>query len=360
VIRLRSETVNLILRALRKADFLVRSVRRRLLPPQFVLFEDVTGSWLSSALGAIVEIQLPERVPEGGISLEVLSEETGLDQTSLLRLLRVVVSHGYFRLSEDASRVVHTSLSRALISGMGGSFCRLQASSWYRSCFSSDQVAQAMRGDNVPFLQAQGESFFEHLGRESPKDELFAQAMAEITKFCFPFLANKLHFSQGHRVLDVGGGNGEFCKLLSSVFPQTSFSVMDITNHEPQVEVESSRVNRLHGCFLDNVPSGFDHLVLKNVLHDWNEEMAVRILKNCALAVKSGGRMTIIEVVLPQTTNPRLEAGPDLAIDWNVFCTLGGQERSLQEYSDLLGRTGWRLVASRETATPLCVIEAVI
>lgn len=341
----------LLLRFLRLAEARLRRFRRSLLPAEIVVFEDVTAPWLASALGVVSRLDLAARVPTSGwLELKSLAEDVEIPLNQLERLFRLLTAHGYFKLTEDGGRVRHNRLSRGLQLGRAGFFCLLQSSSWYRRCFASDPVVQAMRSSRPPFAEVSGLPFFEFAQEHPESGRLFSEAMAEITRFCAPHVARSLKVEPGENVLDVGGGNGEFCRLLQPFFEEARFTVLDLEEHP-----NSDRVTHRRGCFFQAIPSGFDHVLMKNILHDWEDEQAIAILRNCRRAAERG-RLSLVELVLPESasTGP----GSDFNVDWNVYCTLGGRERTLQQYKALLQKAGWTLRRVAPTATPLWVLEA--
>lgn len=321
-----------------------------MMPPELICFEDITAAWFASALAAAMQLGLPALVGERS-RVEQLASDLKVDMSALRRLLDVLIGHGYFEWEAGGDEVGHTSLSRALLKGRAGSFCGLQAEPWYRDCFDPQLVIAAMRNSEHPFRQMTGRHFFEVVSRESDKGEIFADAMAEITEFVAPWLCIALEIAPGSRVLDVGGGNGRLCEVLARSYPQSRFGVLDI---HPNSDVDG--VSYLRGDFLESVPPGFDHLILKNILHDWEDETAELILDRCAQAVVPGARLSVIELLLPEAGQG---AGVrDFQVDWNVYCTLGGRERRLSEFKRLFQRTGWRFERAIPTATPLWILEA--
>ena len=339
-----------VLRWARLFDAGVRRLRRAILPAEMVVFEDATAPWLTSALGTACRLELPVRVPStGGRVLTDLASELGVETGLLRRLLRMLVAHGYFHLSDDETAVSHNRLSRSLERGRAGSFCLLQADSWYRDCFAGDRAARALASGVVPFDSIAGNPFFEFAKADSNAGTLFSDAMAEISRFCAPLLADALPLVRGAKVLDVGGGNGEFCRTLSAHHPGVSFSVLDMEDHP-----DRDGVAHFQGCFFERLPGGFDHLLLKNILHDWDDERAIAILENCRQA---STKLSVIELVLPERAKPGVSAA-DFSVDWNVHCTLGGSERTLSEYRALFQRTGWELEGLVATATPLWILQA--
>ncbi len=338
-----------LLRHLSRAEGALERVRRRLLPPQLVLFRDVTAPWLASALCVAARLGLADRLSEEGRDLHELAREVELPSEDLARLLAVLQAHGYFRL--QSGKVQSTSLSSALSVRVAGSFAELQGRGWYRKAFHSGRVLQGWREGATPFQVGTGEPFFDFLASRPGAERLFSRAMADVTRFCAPFLAAELRFGQNARVLDVGGGDGELAQALLQRHPSLSLAVLD----RAAPEGETAPWIRLQGDFFQQIPGGFDHLLLKNILHDWDDEPCRRLLERCREAVERGARLTVIECLLPEGEGA--EALP-FALDWNVWMTLSGRERTEEQYRGLLARAGWALERSRATATPYWLLEA--
>jgi hypothetical protein len=118
----------------------------------------------------------------------------------------------------------------------------------------------------------------------------------------------------------------------------------------------SHRSDVLEGDFFESVPTGGDVYVLSHVIHDWDEAHCLTLLGNCRRAMASGGRLLIVETVLPGPNEP----SPGRLLDLIMLANSPrGQERMLEEYRDLLARADFRLVRAVPTASPVSVIEAV-
>ena len=108
------------------------------------------------------------------------------------------------------------------------------------------------------------------------------------------------------------------------------------------------------GDFFQSVPSA-DLYILKMILHDWDNERCVKILKNCRAAMTPGGRITVVEMIVGELSDP----GPAALMDVNMLAAVPGQERSLTEYDALLSAAGLRRTAVLPTSSAQSVIEAV-
>jgi hypothetical protein len=118
--------------------------------------------------------------------------------------------------------------------------------------------------------------------------------------------------------------------------------------------ITAGRVEKLAGDFSEAVPTGGDAYLLKWIVHDWDDEAAIRILTNCRTAMAPAGKVLLVEVVIPQGT-----AGSD-ATAWTPRCwsSPAAGERTEGEYRDLLHRAGLTLVKTTPTASPFSILEA--
>jgi O-methyltransferase domain len=118
--------------------------------------------------------------------------------------------------------------------------------------------------------------------------------------------------------------------------------------------IATGRVEKLAGDFSEGVPPGEDAYLLKWIIHDWDDEAAIKILTNCRTAMAPAGKVLLVEVVIPQGT-----AGSDATrLDTTMLVFTGSRERTEGEYQDLLHRAGLTLVKTAPTASPFSILEA--
>jgi hypothetical protein len=115
----------------------------------------------------------------------------------------------------------------------------------------------------------------------------------------------------------------------------------------------ANRATRENGSFLERVPDGADAYVLKNIIHDWNDDDALKILRNVRTAIAPDGKLLLLEMVLPD----RASSFVGFQLDLEMLVTVGGRERTRAEYADLYARAGFRLDRVVETATPTSFVE---
>lgn len=349
-----------LLHCLVRLESLADSLKRRLLPAPLVLFRDVTAPWLVSALTLAVELRLAERVQDKAWRLEELALELDLPLDELTRFFSVLTAHGYFFV-EPGGRIRQTGLSRALSWTTGGAFTALQGSAWYRQAFETSAVVAGWRQGRTPFELSQGEPFFAHLSRDRAAGQQFFDAMTNVTRFCAPYLVESLPLRPGESYLDLGGGDGELARALQVRYPKSRLAVLDREGQRLAAvsSLFSDEISFHRGDFFQPLPLGYGGVILKNILHDWPDEQALTILRNAREAVGTGGRVFLVECLLPEPGRWDTQARATHALDWNVWLTLSGKERTESQYRRLLEQARWQWLTTRRTATPYAVLEAV-
>jgi SAM-dependent methyltransferase len=131
----------------------------------------------------------------------------------------------------------------------------------------------------------------------------------------------------------VGGGRAE--RGVAFDLPQ---AMTALSEARASVDLDD-RIDLVAGDFFTEVPPG-DTVLLANVLHDWDDARAARILERCREAIEPGGRLLIVDRVLPEGDTPH----HGKTVDINMLFLLGGRERTRREFADLLTAAGFELV----------------
>lgn len=203
-----------------------------------------------------------------------------------------------------------------------------------------------------------GEPFFEYVARSPHSAALFHEGMAAVSDAeNLPALAG-CRLPRRGTVVDVGGGRGGFLLEVLRAAPGLSGVLFDeervVTEHRLDVPETAGRWTIRAGDFFRSVPYG-DVLVLKRVLHDWDDEQCVTILRNCRAALAPGGTVLVVESVVPPGNTPHQSKSLDLM----MMPSLQGRERTQEEFAGLFERAGLRLRRVVPTDTVPSVIEAV-
>ena len=320
----------------------------------FVQTELVHMIWAAARLG------IADLLKDGPLPAAELAAATGTHERSLYRLLRALASCGLFRedaqgrfaltasvdpLRRDAPNSVHTYAANA------GSDASLQT--WA-------DLAYSLRTGKPAFEHIFGKGHFEYLSEQPEMAQLFNDAMTGNDMDAAAIVAAH-DFSPYKKIVDVGGGHGA---MLARILDQStrSYGVLFDT---PQVvagaagaidvHIGQGRAEKVAGDFFAGVPAGGDAYVLKWIVHDWDDERAITILRNCRQAMAPDGRVLLMETVIP-ARNALWSAA---RIDIIMLLFYGGAERTEAEYADLLQKAGLVLVKSIPTARPFSILEAV-
>jgi SAM-dependent methyltransferase len=171
---------------------------------------------------------------------------------------------------------------------------------------------------------------------------VFNAAMSSMPAY-ITAIVNAYDFSKFERIVDVGGGHGALLiGILSANLHLRGIlhdlpGVVDGALAPPQKSI-ADRLEIVAGDFFDAVPAGANAYLLKGIVHDWNDELAVRILRNCRRAMRPDGRLLILESVLTPSSDP---AGA--MMDVLMMVLTGGRERTEPEFRSLLREGGFSL-----------------
>ena len=117
----------------------------------------------------------------------------------------------------------------------------------------------------------------------------------------------------------------------------------------------ADRVEFATGDFFVSVPAGGDAYLMKHIIHDWDDERALTILRNIKQAMNAGGRVLLVESVIAEGNTHDF----GMLMDIEMLVSPGGKERTLKEYEELFAQAGLRMTRILPTKSAYCIIEAV-
>jgi O-methyltransferase domain len=325
-----------------------------------VVLRMIWGIHVSRAVYAVAELGIADRLADGPVSCAELAAGTGADEASLYRVLRLLAALGVFSEAPPRSFGL-TILGDRLRSGAPASM-----RSWallhgtVAGCQPFEHIMHTVRTGQPGFDTAHGMPLFEFLAGHPADAAVFDAAMLERTAAYAPSVAAGYDFSDLRTVVDVGGGRGI---LLAAILrghghlQGTLFELPAVAAGAEAVLAAAGLMDRCEvvaGDFFQGVPAGADCYLLANVLHDWDDTRAAKILAHCHRAVTRHGRVLIIERLIPD--NPA-EAIPALLSDINMLVLSGGRERTNGEYRGLLQAAGLRPGIIQSITFPYGIIE---
>jgi O-methyltransferase domain len=322
-------------------------------PPQARLVELSTGYIVTKALAVAAQLSIADRLAAGPRASDDLAAEANVHPRALYRVLRCLGAHGVLSETEPG-RFELTPVGECLRDDAPGS---MRAWAIMNSEVTFGAFADALhsvRTEEPAFERVFGVPLFEFLGDRPEQREVFARAMGDFNRAATLAAARTYDWSGVTRVVDVGGGSGT---LIADVLERHR-DIGGVLFDLPEVVAEipgNGRLEVVGGDFFEAVPAGGDAYVLSWILHDWDDERALAILRNCREAIVPNGRLLIVETILPPGDEPHFGKVLDVA----MLVITGGRERTEAEYAGLLERAGFRLNRVLPTPTPMGVVEAI-
>jgi hypothetical protein len=304
---------------------------------------------------------IADHLAAGAKTARELAGATGTHAPSLHRFMRALASLGI--LTEDAShRFGLTPLGEALRTGAPGSarasILTMAGERLTRGWWELDYSLETGKSGVEKVL---GMPFFDWLAKHPEEASLFSETMVGFHGAEPPAVADAYDFSGLATIVDVGGASGNLLATILARHPGPRgilFDVAHVVRDAPELiraRGLEDRITIQSGSFFETVPSGGDAYVLSHIIHDWDEERCLTILGNCRRALHPGGRLLIVEMVLPEGDVPH----PGKLLDIMMLVGPGGQERTSDEYGVLLDKARFRLTRVVPTASAVSVVEAV-
>jgi hypothetical protein len=338
------------------------STRIEALSPQAQLLQMAAAVSASRFLFVAAQLGLADHFADGPKTAEELARPTETHAPSLYRFLRALTSVGLLK-EDEVSRFSLTPLGEPLRTGVPGSVrapILLMASQLMTRAM--DNLMYSIRTGRPGFEEAFGMPFFDWLASHprSKEASLFSEVMVSYHGSEPPAVASAYDFSHFGTIVDVGGATGNLLTTILGRYPGPRgilFDMPHVVRDAPALINARGLADRISveaGSFLVNVPGGGDAYMLSHIIHDWSESQSIAILTNCRRAMRSDGRLLLIETVLPSGNVPFRGARADIGL----MVLNGGQERTAKEYSELLDKTGFRLTRVVPTGTEASIVEA--
>ena len=324
----------------------------------------IMGAWVPQAIYTAVSLGIFDHLHAGPRSGPELATALGVPLATTRRLLRALVSLGLCT-APDPDLVALTPRGRLLCSQTPGSM-RSQAlfrgqervwSAWGR-------LLDVVRtGRPVPELVA-GQSLYEWLAEGPDGSTVFNQAMTEVSIIQAQMIADACDFSDANMIVDVGGGYGGLVTALLARYEGARGIVFDRaecrTGSEQLLARSglSDRCRFVNGDFFEAVPRGGDVYLLKNVIHNWDDDRSLTILRACRTAMSRNARLLLIEPAVPVRIGESLADTVAVGFDLQMLLLTTGCERTERQYRSLLEAAGFEETRLVPTSSVLNLIEA--
>jgi hypothetical protein len=332
------------------------------LPAAPAVWRRTAGFMTTRTIGALAEHRVFDALDGRRATADELASELGLHADTLHRLLRGAAVDGFVRL-DRRGRFRLTRLGRALREDAPGSlrpwvlYLNREAtqSAWAR-------VPASLVDGEPSFPAVHGRSVWAHFAEHPDEECEFAAAMRSLSAMILPFVASAYPWPERGTVCDVAGGVGTLLAAVLAGRPGLRGVLVD--GPGPLAEAPAflrsagvaDRVALVEGDIFAGFEAAADVYLLKDVVHDWDDERSVAILRTVRDAAPAGARVVLVEMLLERDGRDPIVAYEDLHM--LTQCD-GGRQRSAAEVQGLLREAGLTPGAVRRTAGP-ALVDAVV
>jgi ubiquinone/menaquinone biosynthesis C-methylase UbiE len=346
----------------RATEFIRRKlikIYRKFTHPNVAMLEFLQNIWLLGAIRAATELGIADLLKDGPKTIDELAKLTDTFEDPLYRIMRVLASHDIFKELKNRSFSL-TPLAKSLQEGELKYFIEHSLTTMQFK-IAGETVHSVRTGRNSTELFI-NKGIFEHIGESKELNDLYNKAMTSASRMQVAAILPSFNFGKYRMIIDIAGGQGF---LLSSILAKHKTSkgiVFDL----PQVFKNSGqhfqdlglseRAGFIEGNFFETIPAGGDLYILKNILHNWNDEDSVKILQNIRKVLPSDGKLLIIETIIENDNKPSWGK----MLDLYMMIGVNGRERTKAEYQNLLKKAGFKIEKIKRTVSPMSLIVAVI
>ncbi len=327
--------------------------------PPPVLFQMATGYWLSQAVYVAAKLGLADLLKDGPRSCQELAAVTGTDPRCLFRLMRALSAARIF-VHTQGDHFALASVGKSLQSDAPGSQRAIIMTLGEVHYQAWGNLLHSIRTGSTAFTSVFGSGLFGYLQCTPEAAETFNKGMSDVASLLAYAVLLVYDFSGISSLVDIGGGHGTFLRTILQLHPEMKGTVFDLISTIEQAKQRfngdpcGNRIAVIGGDFFHSVPEGADAYVLCGVIHDWDDDPAVQILRNCRLAMNRSGRLLLVEVVVPDDDAQCFSK----LLDLNMLVMTGGRERTRAEFAVLLKTAGYTLTRIIPTLAPQSVLEA--
>ncbi len=326
--------------------------------PRSAIQATIGGFRVSQLLHVAAKLRIADRLASGPHSISQLAEATGAHEDALYRVLRALASLGIF--AEEDERVFRLTPSAQCLRSDVPDSLRVAAEAvgeaWMWRAWGG-LLQNVMTGETA-FDSAYGESTWSWFEKHPQDAALFDQLMEQTASAAAQAVVEAFDFTPHATIVDVAGGQGTLLQAILRRYPQARGVLFNLPRViasatrlvEPTL---ASRIELVGGDFFQAVPSGGDLYILKNILHDWDDDRARDILASCHRAMAPGTTLLIVE----QLVCGRNQPCPGKMGDIQMMVRVGGRNRTEEEFRVLLASGGFDLhrIVSTESGPDIVV-----
>jgi ubiquinone/menaquinone biosynthesis C-methylase UbiE len=310
------------------------------------VFDLVQSHRITAVIYVAAKLNLAEALDDDAKSTAELAKAVSADESALRRLLIALTTLGICSLV-DQDKFSLTDLGRQLHANADPSF-----KDWV--LFEGDLLVQSWRGllDSVRSgktatqIRGDGDDRYAAMSNSPEVIGRFNAAMVSLTRSLVPKIVETYDFSAARVVMDVGGGSGELIGGVVRHNPEIEGIAFDLARCEEGAQGHFDRLGIADRCrfvagdFFEAVPRGADTILMESIIHNWNHDRSKIILRNCRNALPAGGKLIVIERIMPELPTTNAQDRSHAMSDLNMLRGAGGLERTEAEYRTLAESAG--------------------
>jgi hypothetical protein len=325
----------------------------------------INGFHVARVLYVAAKLHIADLVKDGPRTCQDLAAQTGVDAPSLYRVMRVLVSAGVFKMDEQA-RVSLNPLAETLLDDAPGSLRGWAVSQLGDdTCKAWNALLHSVRTGGIAFEHVMGCDTWTYRAANPASAKDFDEGMSSFIGAHNQAVVANYPFDRIRKIVDVGGGDGTLlCTLLAAnpamhgvLFEQPR--VLEKAKRCIAAQGLTTRCDIVAGDMFEAIPPGGDAYILSRVLHDWDDQRAIAILKNCRKAMAPEAKLLLVERVIPA----RIENSEAMRVlvvsDLHMMVMNGGRERTEAQYGELCAAAGLNVTRVIQTGTAMSIVEAV-
>ncbi|MEV1084710.1 methyltransferase [Streptomyces sp. NPDC050211] len=325
------------------------------------MLEFQNGLRLAHLLYAVAELGVADQLAEGPLPVDEIAKRVDAHPGALYRAMRAIASRGVFTEVAPNTFALNT-MAETLRSDIPGSLrdhFRYEGQSALQQAYAA--LGHSIRTGECAFEHVHGTDLFSYLTARPELGQIFNNAMGEIVSHLQSAAVEAYDLSGVRRIVDIGGGHGYLVARILQRYPEMRGVVFDLPEVVPgatEVLTEAGVIDRSEtasGDYLTSVPAGADAYVISHVIHQLSDAEAITVLKNIRAVMDPGGRVVILDPVIPEGDVPH----PGKFLDIVMMALTPGRERTEAEFAGLFQAAGLRHAETVALSAPSSVIVAI-
>ena len=326
--------------------------------PQAQLNQLISGYMRTQAVYVAAKLGIADLLSTGSRTADELAQATYMHAPSLFRLLRALASLGVFA-EDESSRFGLTPIAECLRSDVPGSQRALAIMSGEEHFKAWGELLYSVQTGNTSFDKLYGMPIFDFLSQNLEQAKVFDAAMVGVHGRETAAMTDAYDFSEIGVLADVGGGNGSLLSFVLKASPNLKGMLYDLPGVVERAKAGlqaaglADRCEVIGGSFFESISEGADAYLMRHIIHDWDDEKSLTILRNVHRAMRPDARLLVVEGVIPPGNDPSFSK----LLDLTMLTLPGGKERTEEEYRTLFRAGGFELTRIVPTAAEISVIE---